>query len=163
MGAGAGSSDIHQDFRLWLTSMPNPKFPVPVLQNSIKLTQEPPRGLKANLRRTFLDLSEKEYEGCSKPRPYKKLLFGLALYHALILERRKFGAIGWNIPYEWMNSDLQTGMMQLKMYLEEQPNIPYETLNAVIGDITYGGRATDAWDKRTNLSILRRFFCPEVL
>jgi dynein heavy chain len=156
-------TDEHPEYRLWLTSMPSPKFPVPVLQNGIKLTQEPPRGLKANLKRTFLDMTEASYEGCEKPRPYKKLLFGLAFYHALILERRKFGAIGWNIPYEWMNSDLKTGMMQLKMYLEEQPTVPYETLNAVVGDITYGGRATDAWDKRTNLSVLRKFFCPEVM
>ncbi len=172
-----GSTEQHRDYRLWLTSMPSPKFPVPILQNGIKMTQEPPRGLKANLTRTFNDVSEAEYEvrwhgvsgrvscrlvssrvvscrvaslrvdarlscvqGCTKPRAFKKLLFGLAFYHALILERRKFGAIGWNIPYEWMNSDLKTGIMQLKMYLEEQPNVPYVTLNSVVGDITYGGR-----------------------
>ena len=131
-------------------------------QNGIKLTQEPPRGLKANLTRTFNDISDAEFEvwqarcvafaesthahavfgvqGCTKPRAFKKLLFGLAFYHALILERRKFGAIGWNIPYEWMNSDLKTGIMQLRMYLEEQPQVPYVTLNSVVGDITYGGR-----------------------
>jgi dynein heavy chain len=143
--------------------MPSPRFPVPILQNSIKQTQEPPRGLKANLKRTFMDVTDEQYEGCSKPHAFKKLLFGLAFYHALILERRKFGAIGWNIPYEWMNSDLKTGMMQLRMYLEEQPEVPYETLNAVVGDVTYGGRVTDSWDKRTNLSLLLRYFCPEVL
>jgi len=153
----------HEEYRLWLTSMPSPKFPVPILQNSIKLTQEPPRGLKANMSRTFADITAQEYESCSKPRAFKKLLFGLAFYHALILERRKFGAIGWNIPYEWMNSDLKTGMMQVRMYLEDQPGIPYETLNAVVGDITYGGRATDAWDKRANLSILRKYFTEEVM
>ena len=119
--------------------------------------------LRANISRTFADIDEKEYEGCTKPRAFKKLLFGLAFYHALILERRKFGAIGWNIPYEWMNSDLKTGIMQLRMYLEEQPDIPYETLNAVIGDITYGGRATDAWDKRTNVSILLAYYRPEIM
>ena len=48
-------------------------------------------------------------------------------------------------------------------YLEEQPRIPYVTLNSVVGDITYGGRATDAWDKRTNVSILERYFCEEVM
>jgi hypothetical protein len=59
----AGSkNDQHRDYRLWLTSMPSGKFPVPILQNGIKLTQEPPRGLKANLTRTFADLSEQEYE-----------------------------------------------------------------------------------------------------
>jgi len=153
----------HPDYRLWLTSMPAPQFPVAILQNGVKLTQEPPRGIKANLMRTFLDLSEKEYLDCTKGTEFRKLLFGLAFYHALILERRKFGAIGWNIAYDWMNSDLKTATMQLRMYLNEQPGIPYETLNNVVADITYGGRVTDKWDKRTNISILRRYFCKELL
>ncbi|CAK0874527.1 unnamed protein product, partial [Prorocentrum cordatum] len=37
------SNAIHKDFRLFLTSMPAAYFPVPVLQNGIKLTIEPPK------------------------------------------------------------------------------------------------------------------------
>jgi len=43
----------------------------------------------------------------------------LAVFHAVTLERRKFGAIGWNIPYEWMNSDFETSNAHLRMYLAE--------------------------------------------
>ncbi len=88
--------------------MPSIKFPVPVLQSGIKITNEPPKGLKANLGRTFNEVNEKEYENCAKKVEYQKLLFSLGFFHAVILERRKFGAIGWNIPYEWMNSDFET-------------------------------------------------------
>jgi dynein heavy chain len=109
---------MHPEYRLWLTSEPSNHFPVPVLQNGIKLTNEPPRGLRANLNRTFLDISEEEYESCTKPKEYKKLLFALAYFHAAILERRKYGPIGWNIQYMWMNSDLEVSKRQIKMYLE---------------------------------------------
>jgi dynein heavy chain len=99
--------------------MPSKDFPVPVLQSGIKLTNEPPRGLKANLTRTYGDMKEEEYDSCTKSKEYKKLLFALSYFHAAILERRKYGAIGWNIPYEWMTSDFETSRRQLRMYLEE--------------------------------------------
>jgi dynein heavy chain len=54
------------EYRLWLTSMPSTKFPVPVLQSGIKLTNEPPKGLRANVARTINEVDEKSYESCVK-------------------------------------------------------------------------------------------------
>ena len=156
-------SDIHPEYRLWLTSEPSKNFPVPVLQSGIKLTNEPPKGLKANLGRTFQDVTEENYLGCAKSMEYKKLLFSLAFFHAVILERRKFGAIGWNIPYEWMTSDFVTSKMQLFMYLNEQEVIPYGTLKVLVAEINYGGRVTDDKDVRLIKALLDKYFTPEVM
>ena len=154
---------VHDEYRLWLTSMPSKAFPVSILQMGIKITNEPPQGVKANITRTFVDMTEDEYGSCSKVVTWRKLLYGLAFFNASILERRKFGAIGWNIPYGWMNSDLKTAIMQLRLYLEEQESTPFETLNVMVGDVTYGGRITDKQDKVTNKCILSNFFSAEAM
>jgi len=156
-------NEMSPDYRLWLTSTPSRDFPVPVLQNGIKITNEPPKGLKANLKRTFQDISEQEYESCKKPKEYKKLLFALAYFHAAILERRKYGAIGWNVQYQWMNSDLETSKRQLLMYLDEQDEVPYVSLNYIVASVNYGGRVTDDKDIRLINAMLKKYFTPDVM
>lgn len=90
---------VHRDFRLWLTAMPTPAFPVAVLQNGIKMTLEPPKGLKSNLIRQFSRLDDAYLSTCDKPDAWRKLLFGMCLFHAVVQDRRKFGALGWNIRF----------------------------------------------------------------
>ncbi|PIO13246.1 hypothetical protein AB205_0103730, partial [Aquarana catesbeiana] len=154
---------VHRDFRVWLTSMPSNQFPVSILQNGSKLTIEPPRGVKANLLRTYLSLTDAELNDCKRALEHKALLLSLCLFHGSTIERRKFGPLGFNIPYEFTDGDLRICISQLRMFLEEYTDIPYKVLRYTAGEINYGGRVTDDWDRRCLLSILQDFYQPPVL
>ncbi|XP_060604387.1 dynein axonemal heavy chain 1-like isoform X2 [Ruditapes philippinarum] len=170
---------VHRDFRLWLTSMPSAKFPVFILQNGSKMTVEPPRGLKANLLKNYSNFSDdffnttgekkKDVETDSEEKEkfsvheFKHLLLCIAFFHGCVLERRKFGALGFNIPYEFTDGDFRICVSQLKMFLTEYTHIPFKVLVYTAGHINYGGRVTDDWDRRCMMSILGDFYCKDSL
>ena len=80
----------------------------------LQMTVEPPQGVKANLLRSFGTggtgtITERMYEeSCpEKNIEWKNLLFGLCFFNAVIHERKKYERLGWNIPYEFNDSDLE--------------------------------------------------------
>lgn len=160
---------VNPSFRLWLTSMPSEDFPLSILQNGAKITNEPPRGMKANLAQTYQAIDGGWFESSSMPFEFKKIMFGLAFFHAIIQERRKFGALGWNIPYSFTNSDLRISSAQLYMTMEEiaqnksKSHIPWSQLNYTAGELNYGGRVTDSNDRRTLMTILSNYYCQSIL
>lgn len=74
--------------------------------------------MRANLTRNYGNLNQEFLEDAPKPTEWRKLLFGLAFFHAVVQERRKFGPLGWNIRYEFNDSDLETSNTMLKLFLE---------------------------------------------
>jgi dynein heavy chain len=151
---------------LWLTSMPSPNFPVSILQNGIKITNEPPKGIKANLLQTYRGVDQEYLDTSKKVTEHQKLLFSLAMFHAVVLERKKFGSLGYNRNYDFTESDLSISMRQLKIFIDlyaEESNLPIKALRYLVGQLNYGGRVTDDWDRRTITHLLEDFFTEKVV
>ncbi|CAL8251349.1 unnamed protein product [Boreogadus saida] len=142
----------HPDYRLWLTTDPIQDFPIGILQKALKVVTEPPNGLKLNMRATYFKISHETLMSCQHPA-YRSLVYVLAFFHAVVQERRKYGKIGWNVPYDFNESDFQVCMEILDTYLTKAHNqgdaeIPWESLKYLIGEVMYGGRAIDSFDRR---------------
>jgi len=155
--------EVHPDFRLWLSSDPTPHFPISLLQNSIKLTTEPPKGLKANLARLYANMTEEQFNRSAKPEKYKKLLFALCFFHSVLVERRKFLTLGWNVAYAFNDSDFAVCENILQLYLDEYEDTPWDAIKYLIAEANYGGRVTDAVDRRLLSVYINRFFSDDAL
>jgi hypothetical protein len=249
---------IHKDFRFFLTSMPAEYFPVSILENGVKITTEPPKGLRNNMLRSvngiqqdFFNMeeivspkqakdmklkSQNNFEtaemapiSTEKTTPSDKeshktnlgksfnlptlnnperpsistnvssnkmqgqintntstlpnsnqfssrenfstlaksrLITSLSLFHAIIQERKNFGAIGWNKPYDFNDSDFMAVKDILNLMVEGTNNkkeIPWDSIFFLTGVITYGGRVTDIQDKRLLMCLLKKFFNEQIL
>ena len=154
----------HKDFRLWLTTEPDRAFPLSILQRSLKVVTEPPSGLKLNMKTIFSQVTPELFEHCQHPA-FRPLVYVIVFFHAVLLERRKYGKIGWNVVYDFNSSDFSVSVDLLKTYLTkslvdhggDESIVPWESLRYLIGEVMYGGRVTDDADRRLLMTYLNEY------
>jgi dynein heavy chain len=155
------ADDVDPNFRLWLTSYPSQIFPASVLENALKITKEAPAGLRAGLERIYKAdpvNDPKFFEECEKEAPFKALVFGLAFFHCAVVGRKAFGPVGWNIPYQFNENDLRISLRQLRMFVDSYDEPPLALLTYTAGECNYGGKVTDAKDRRTLMAVLQSVY-----
>ncbi|NWQ91943.1 DYH17 protein, partial [Burhinus bistriatus] len=162
------SLDSHADYRVFMSAEPAPSpeahiIPQGLLENAIKITNEPPMGMYANLHKALDLFTQDTLEMCSKEIEFKCILFALCYFHAVVAERRKFGTLGWNRSYPFNNGDLTISINVLYNYLEANPKVPWDDLRYLFGEIMYGGHITDDWDRRLCRTYLSEYIRAEML
>jgi len=118
---------------------------------SIKVTNEPPLGLRAGLARTFNTMVSQEMLDKIDDAKWRMAVYGTSFLHSIVQERRKFGALGWCVPYEFNYSDLEASLLFLEKHLSTTvlvgQNLSWLTICYMVAEVQYGGRITDDLDR----------------
>jgi dynein heavy chain len=143
----------HPDFRVLLSSDPSDSIPVAILNRCIKITSDPPTGLKPNLKQALASFSADAFNDLESRT--RGILFGLCQFHAIMVERKKFGSKGFNMQYPFAIGDLVSSAAVLRNYMESAPTkIPWVDLRYIFGEIMYGGHIINDFDRLVSTTYL---------
>jgi dynein heavy chain len=150
-------------FRLFLSSDASNNIPIGLLNRCIKITNEPPAGLKANIKRAFASLNRESFE--ESDSKMKSILFGLCHFHAVMLERKQYGPMGFNMMYPFSIGDLGASSVVLSNYMENNSSgkVPWADLRYIFGEIMYGGHIVNDFDRKMCNTYLEFYMKEELL
>ncbi|CAI4230143.1 unnamed protein product [Auanema sp. JU1783] len=152
-----GQSESHESFRLWLTSEADERFPAILLQSSLKITFEPPPGLKNNLIRTYKQIDERKRSALTC-----QSIFVLAWLHALLQERRTFIPQAWSKFYEFSNADVRIARWMIEQLTEDRKP-DWDFIKGLLLFVVYGGRIENVFDSFILESYLKKLFNENVI
>lgn len=116
--------------------------------------------MKSNLLHLYKSdpLNSNFYNSCpQQDKTFKKFLYSLSFFDAIVNERKKYGCMGWNVPYNFNKSDFVHSVQQMQMFLCNDAAIPFDTFEYIIGICFYGGRVLEEYDQRLLQILLKDY------
>ncbi|KZV92126.1 dynein heavy chain protein 1 [Exidia glandulosa HHB12029] len=154
-------------FRLFLTMEANPVIPVNILRQSRIVVEEPPPGIKANLRDSLKSIAPARLS--QGPAEKSRLYFLLAWFHAVIQERLRYVPLGWSKTYDFNDSDMASAFGTIDTWINsvakgraniDPSAIPWDAVRTLIKQSVYGGRVDSDFDQRVLDSFVDALFTP---
>ncbi|SCL92237.1 dynein heavy chain, putative [Plasmodium berghei] len=159
-------NEIEEDFRLFLTSEPDNEFPICILHGSIKISTSLSRGIKNNMRKIYKDMIKEDIIDKIDDEKYRKIIYALAYLHCVLCERKKFGPLGWCVPYEFSITDLFASFLFIEKHLYStllvNRPINWESIHYMLAEVQYGGKVTDDLDRELLLTYVQHYFSEDL-
>ena len=123
------TSEVHPNFRLWLSTIPTSGISTSILQSCIKVTLwylmytqiqvyliqlslEPPASTTSALKQLLCEsgiavVGRDTFENNKPCSGWKQLVFGLCYFHSVIKTQKPYQTASWSLPHEFTDSDLK--------------------------------------------------------
>jgi hypothetical protein len=156
-------AELNPRFRVWITCVPVDTFPANILERSIKVALQPPATVKAKVERMLMEQEKDGFFRRSGKQAnfHKNLFFGLAYFHSILEGRKRYGTLGWNLPYKFDYSDFEVSNSQLATAMKANSPDALACLDMLkyhFAHINYAGKVQRVEDQVTLIAILDDLF-----
>jgi len=123
------------------------------------------------VKRSYHWVSQDMLDAISRPE-WRHILYVMCFMHSIVQERRKFGSIGWAIPYEYNQGDLTActnflqnhmGQMEAKAARGGALPLQWVCIKYMVAEVQYGGRITDDLDRVLMATYADAYLAPTVM
>jgi len=156
-------AELNPRFRVWITCVPVDSFPANILERSIKVALQAPGTVKAKMERMLMEQEKEGFFRRSRKQAnyHKNLFFGLAYFHSVLEGRKRYGTLGWNLPYKFDYSDFEVSNAQLAAAMKQNSTDALALLDMLkyhYAHINYAGKVQRVEDQVTLNAILDDLF-----
>lgn len=154
--------EIDKNFRLFILITSDDDITIEILHTSVKFAYETNRKPSKSISETITtdEIQQLIERNLAKSQVIQNILYFCSL-NSLIRERCSYRHYGWNLPYDFIESDLLYGLFNLEQMTLQGLNSKvnnWNELSWIIDDFAWGARVCDQQDFHRLRTLSKQFF-----